>query len=313
MAGAADPSHPARREERGFVLVVVLWGLAILALVVSSYAIAVNSHTRVASNLAFNARLDAAADGAVSLAALALAESHAAAGAAAGGASGATAGDPSGGRAASFACRDADGTGIVVTAQDEAGKVDLNAADDKLLRRLFEGFGAPGDMADALTRAIAGWRREGGESGPPTAASGAPVTGFRSVEQLEQIDGFPPWLLRAVRPYLTVYSHQRGIDPGVASPVVLGIAAGMSAAEAASAGIDEGRVPPQWRGTSSRSIYTLSARASRAGRSTTRQAVIELVARAERPFVVRTWLRGGVLADEGDAADDAGEEALPPC
>ncbi|WP_461481560.1 type II secretion system minor pseudopilin [Porticoccus sp.] len=118
-----------------------------------------------------------------------------------------------------------------VTVSDENGKVDINAAREPLLARLFYSLDVDQAIADALADAIADFRDEddltrlnGAEdddyiaAGRPAGAKDAP---FTSVEELQQVLGMTPEIYRAVVPYITIYSRHQGINPEVAALQVL--------------------------------------------------------------------------------------------
>ncbi|TNE75957.1 MAG: general secretion pathway protein GspK [Gammaproteobacteria bacterium] len=120
---------------------------------------------------------------------------------------------------------------VEVTVSDENGKVDINAAREPLLARLFYSLDVEQTVADALADAIADYRDEddlvrlnGAEDADYLAAgliNGAKDAPFTSVEELQQVLGMTPEIYRAVLPYVTIYSRHQGINPEVASLQVL--------------------------------------------------------------------------------------------
>ncbi|TNF08127.1 MAG: general secretion pathway protein GspK [Gammaproteobacteria bacterium] len=120
---------------------------------------------------------------------------------------------------------------VEVTVSDENGKVDINAAREPLLARLFYSLDVEQEIADALADAIADFRDEddltrlnGAEDTDYLAAGrleGAKDAPFTSVEELQQVLGMTPEIYRAVLPYVTIYSRHQGINPEVASLQVL--------------------------------------------------------------------------------------------
>lgn len=120
---------------------------------------------------------------------------------------------------------------VEVTVSDENGKVDINAAREPLLARLFYSLDVDQAIADALADAIADFRDEddltrlnGAEDADYLAAgmlSGAKDAPFTSVEELQQVLGMTPEIYLAVRPYVTIYSRHQGINPEVAPLQVL--------------------------------------------------------------------------------------------
>lgn len=120
---------------------------------------------------------------------------------------------------------------VEVTVSDENGKVDINAAREPLLARLFYSLDIEPIIADALADAIADFRDEddltrlnGAEDTDYLAAGrleGAKDAPFTRVDELQQVLGMTPEIYRAVMPYVTIYSRHQGINPEVASLQVL--------------------------------------------------------------------------------------------
>ncbi|MET0653448.1 MAG: hypothetical protein ABWY63_13120, partial [Hyphomicrobiaceae bacterium] len=107
-------------RERGFILIVVISALGVLALVAASFAQITSSHVRAAASAVQSAGAEALADAGVQLAILDL-----------------VAGQPADAARRRFAqdgsahACEADGGGVlVISVQDEAGKVDVNTADE---------------------------------------------------------------------------------------------------------------------------------------------------------------------------------------
>jgi general secretion pathway protein K len=292
----------ATSAERGFALLIVVWGLGVLSLIALSFAVTVNSHTKAAANIIESVKVQAAADGGVLLAALKL---------------GRLSGQPSSqppepdGTILHVVCRTPDGVALTITAEDEGGKIDLNAADDRLLQRLFVHFGASQDQAAALVDAVVDYRDSdslrrihGAEASEYQSAGltpGPKNARFDSVEELEQVLGLPQHLYAAVRPYLTVYSRRTGIDPQYAPLPDLAAAAGLSPAQADSLATGRGlarqsvQIPSEFVAPSSRRAFRVTVVGrSEAGAVFVRVAILELTGAQERPFAVRDWQRGRV-------------------
>ncbi len=134
------------------------------------------------------------------------------------------------------------GGGALKTAiHGEAGKIDLNAGDEALLRALFRVAswtgpdGAPQGLdeaaAAALTDAIRDFadpddltRLNGAEDRDYRAAGlpwGAKDAAFEAIEELQQVLGMTAPLYQAVAPALTVYTGAKGVDARLASRQVL--------------------------------------------------------------------------------------------
>ena len=176
---------------------------------------------------------------------------------------------------------------VEVRLVDEAGKVDLNAADAMLLSGLLRAVGAEPDVATGVASAILDWRDpdpltqpQGGAEDPDYAAAdrayGAKDAPFDTVAEVEQVLGMTPALYEKVAPHLTVYSGNAQPEAAFASAEVL-TAMGQDPVQAmaqrrqAGAGASGGLVATP-SGT-----YSV---ASRARLRNGREAVLRVVARA---------------------------------
>ncbi len=307
-----------RRPPAGFALIVVIWGLGLISLLALNFAVIVNSQTKATANILEQAKLQAAADGAVALAGLKLSTLAAAGGA------GSTISD---GRILQLDCRAPDGATLSISAQDEGGKVDINAVDDSLLAKLFVAFGLDQSKAAALVDAVADFRDadelrrvNGAEARDYRAAGlsyGPKNARFDAAEELQQVLGMPPQLFVAVRPYITVYSQRAGIDPQFASRTLLEAAAGLRAHDASDAGAATGparaaiQIPAEFVAPSSRRDFAVQVVArSPNGAVFVREAVLELVARPAAPFLIRAWRQGRASTKSPNLLSD---KALPGC
>lgn len=100
---------------------------------------------------------------------------------------------------------------------DEGGKVDINQADANLLTQLMRVAGAEPDAAAALAAAILDWRDadplnqpQGGAEDPDYASAGLPYGAkdapFESIAELQQVLGMTPELYARLAPNVTIYS-----------------------------------------------------------------------------------------------------------
>ena len=219
-----------RTMQRGFALLIVLWTLALLALLGSQLLMTARQDASQARNQFAAAEVAAAADGAVQRAIFALSD-------------------------ASGRGWQADGVWHVLTIagvrvavriEDEAGKLNPNLASVPLLQALLIEIGADAATAAGLAAAIAEWRgatdlpRSMGNaelryraSGLAYAPSGAP---FEHLDELAAVLGMTPELLVRLKPHLTLFSDTDA-DPASRDPVVARalIAAGELAGSAADA------------------------------------------------------------------------------
>ncbi|WP_343717944.1 hypothetical protein [Inquilinus sp.] len=246
MPRPADPRSAAPRDprqgERGVALVVVLWTLVMLSMLTIGFSLSSRTEARVAANGAEEIRLRALLRGGVELAVLGLG----------------TADDDRGWRADGTPYpAEIGGDRLIVRIRDEAGRVDLNRADEETLTRLLTVVLGTPDAAPRLTQAIL--RRRGGPQAapgqpagggansqdgnrPPPAARTAPAADpddpaelarpFQSAEELRTIPGISRQLADALMPLVTVLSPAGGINPFSADPLVLQALPGVTRAQA---------------------------------------------------------------------------------
>jgi general secretion pathway protein K len=223
------------------------------------------------------------------------------------------------------------GSQVLISVQDEGGKIDLNAAPDELIKGLLIAVGVDEFEAARLTDAIADFRDEDDLKRPSGAedddyrAAGmewdAKDAPFELVDELRQVLGLTREIYDRVAPFVTVYSGRAEVDRAIAPPLVLaalyGGDADAAAAEEAGApplGPEEeeehraftgrldtpGAVPPR-RGrvetpfaapASTAPAFTVRAEAEApSGAVFVREAVVGLTRQADRPFTVLAWRR----------------------
>jgi len=201
------------RRERGFALLIVLWSLALLALLGTRVTSAGRTEVQIARNLRDAAIAEAAADGAIHQAVFHLMDRSA---------------------RRWFAdglphLIEGSGLNIIVRPTDPSGLVNPNSAPPVLMAALMRQLGADPRVASSTAAAIFDWRAPGqipspgGAKAPQYAAAGrayAP-TGrpFTDLDELGAVLGMTPELLAALRPHLSLYNFGQ-LDPARASPVV---------------------------------------------------------------------------------------------
>lgn len=285
------------RDDGGFVLVSVLWLLALLTLIMLVLLTAVRLDVRATGQLAGHAEAEALADGLMRLVALRLGDRDRrplAAGLARDG--------------AVIRCEHGDAA-VAIAVADVGGLVDLNAASPSLFEWLLRGLGVAPERAVALAAAIADFRDQDdvpGVNGAESAAYRAAGLGhgpknapFETVTELDQVLGMDLALLNRLRVMATVHSRQPGIDPNVAPPELLSAAAAAAAASsrtnvaAASATLGAPSttdIPSEFRVSSRARAYrvTVGVQLLGGGRFA-REAVIEPERTAPLGFWVREW------------------------
>jgi general secretion pathway protein K len=305
----------AGKHEAGFVLIIVITVIGLLALAAAGFAQVTRSQVKTAASSVGSSTAQALADAGVELAILELLQARQ---------------DPSYQRRFAldgkpFLCEDGNGGRLAVAISDEAGKVDLNTASDRLLQALLAGVGAP--ASQALADAIMDYRDDdntrrpqGAERDQYTAAGrpGPKNALFSVVEEIEQVLGVDAELAARLRPHITVYTGQPGIDTTSASQDLLAVLArglGQDPAPARSGSQDQtneerSRLPGlPFTGAQGRRFFALHAEAVTRAGAFVRDAVVELGQNRARPYTFLRWHRG-VLRDADAGPPDT---ALSPC
>ena len=294
--------------QRGFALLVVLWATALIAVLAASFTQSTRTETKLAYNLLRNSQAEALADAGVKQAIFTLLDN-----------------DPT--RRRLFDGREyglslGDGT-IVVSIQDEAGKIDLNAAPVSLLQGLFVSLGLTPEISEILAHRVADFR-DGDDVRQPGGAEDrdyrdaglafAPKNrAFELRQELGHVIGVTPALLAAALPLVTVHSEQAGIDLRVAPAGVLRALPGIDAAELM--GFLEARADPDrdltaaplpsltgigsYLNASKQRAFTIRSEAIISGGAQfVREAVVRLPRRAEQPYQILAWRRGDLGSAE---------------
>lgn len=317
-----QPTKPVHDTESGFILVVVLAVTLLLALVAAAFSHAVRGHLKTVASLAASARAEALADAGVALALADLAEARR---------------DPSQPRRFALdgtpaACR-LDGAGSVsVAITDEAGKVNLNTPNERLIRGFFTGLSASAEEAEVIIDRVLDFRdgdsqpRPRGAEAPEYLAAHGRPTGtpknapFDAVEELDQVLGLPQPLLARAKRWATVYTTLSGVDPEVAAPELSALltagAEGQMVTTAARDAFESvsapAALPPGLAARSEQTSFTIRTvgRTGEGGRFV-REAVVELPIVGTSDYVIRRWRQSGT-PDPADATPFT-EHALPPC
>ncbi|MCC6202935.1 MAG: general secretion pathway protein GspK [Gammaproteobacteria bacterium] len=216
MRGCCSDARMTRIGNRGFILVAVLWLLALLTVLAGAMTYSSRQATRSMASLVGAAQARHVADGAVQLALLNLLSR--------------TSADRllADGETLELALP---GGQAVITVTDESGRIDLNRADSTLLARLLLALDLGEDRALALADAVVDYRdtdmlrsmhgAEDDEYDRAGLANGAKDEPFEDVAELRQVLGFDEAIYQAVRPYVTIYSDSATVNPAVAPLIVL--------------------------------------------------------------------------------------------
>lgn len=294
-----------RVRDAGVALVVVLWGLVLLAIIAAGVASGSRTAVTLARNGTDNAAARAIADAGIYRAVLGMID-----------------------RRPQMRWR-ADGTEYPltlgdgearITIQDEMGKIDLNAAPDALVRAILTGIGLEDETADALVDAIADFRDKddltrlnGAEDSDYRAAGrdhGPKNARFETVDELRRVLGVTPEIYRLLAPLVTVYSGRQGINPVTAPHALLLALPGGDPGQ-----IDElvaGRTPAAGgtgpailqaiqkiagisfsSTTSYATVATVRAEARlSSGAVYIREAIIRITGRPASPYLILAWRQG---------------------
>jgi len=206
----------ALRRSGGFALLIVLWTTMLLGVVVAAMLTTTRTEALLTRNLRESARARALAEGGIWLAVHYLAARSAGSGPASHG--------------AAFAYEIGDAR-VWVAVEDEAGKIDLNAAPGELIRGVFRALGVEDGRAAALADAVLDWRdadssrRPGGAEDAEYRRAGLPYlprnAPFPQVDELRLVLGIDDALFGRAAASLTVHSNRPRIDPWAAPRDVL--------------------------------------------------------------------------------------------
>jgi general secretion pathway protein K len=210
----------SKSRESGFILVVVLWILAALAALASSYLVYVDNAafaTRINDD---RLRIRNAISTGIELTAYQLLAAP----------------DDARPPQGAFTVRLAQST-INVSFLSESARIDLNAAPKALLAGIFAAVGASSSSAATFADRIVGWRKKADGAGQNAEAGDYKGAGldyqprqgpFQNVLELPLVLGIPPYIVERVLPLVTVYSGMGQIDVRVAPPEVLSALPGMT-------------------------------------------------------------------------------------
>jgi general secretion pathway protein K len=214
---------PRRSGQRGVALLLVLWACTLLAILLGGYAALARTEGLQARYQFAQTRAHYAAEAGLMRAVYGLQNPQA---------KQRWIGD---GRPYTFQYDDAT---ITLSAIDESGKVDLNAASPDVLLGLFKASGMKQADAQALADHVVDWRNPVGLEGETDSQRAAYVAAgrdygprngpFASVEELQMVLGMTPALYRQVAPVLTLWSGSASPDPNIAPPLALAAIPGMT-------------------------------------------------------------------------------------
>ena len=186
----------------------------------TAFAITVRSHTLTIGNNLYNAKAEAISDGIVRYLIVQMLRPDSA-----------NSANRSDGSAS--LCSWADIADVSYRIQDQGGLVDVNTANPVLLQKLFSGLRLDAVKQDALLDSLKNYKAPsslsnfGSPQHYPSKNFGPKNQPLLSLDELDQVPGFSSEILKRIRPLMTVYSQQTGIDPSRAPAGLLKILGSM--------------------------------------------------------------------------------------
>jgi general secretion pathway protein K len=285
-----------KRRERGFALLAVVMGIAVLATIAAALSVASRINILAASALVGSAQADLAADAGIALAIDYLADGF----------------NHEGEHQYSPVICSFDDAILRIAIADEAGKVDINAAPAELLTALFRGFSGDEIMTKRRTAAVIDFidpddvdHITGESELARSIALGKPPprnAPLAMIDELDQVPGFDQdvrtgeTFLDIIRPHVTVLSRRPGVDPKAAAPALL---VTLAAAQA--------EMPAQFVVPSEMRYFTVRADAiTGSGYRFAREVAIERNPLLERGYnMLGSWMRAALFDGEWDQLRNA--------
>jgi len=222
------------RARRGFALVTVIWGLAVIALLIVSFMSSARLQLQTAYNLAGATKADLLADAALNAAFMTLMSERESAGPN-------LAQQPPHDGAPRFCALE--GAAVAIAVEGESGKVDLNAAERNILQATLAGLGLDRRQAETIATSIMAFRSRSPPQDLLSAGEGSDARPFppkrdmfQSVLELDQVSGVTPELFSGLAPLVTVHSGSQGLDRRAAPPALFAALAGRPPEEVAALG-----------------------------------------------------------------------------
>jgi general secretion pathway protein K len=277
-----DHNPPERRFPAGFALVLVLCVLAVLSVIAVTLIRETREETRFEGAVIEDAKAEALAEGGIQQT---MAELLTPPG------NGAWVAD-----GGSHEIRLGEGV-VVIRIEDESGRIDLNRADLATLESMLVSTGLPTDEAQHLAAAIADYRdpddikTPGGAEAFDYEAAGlrhGPKNGpFDSPEEVMQVLGMTPAILRAILPLITVHSPSGEVNRQAASPAVR---RALPKTEFGSA--NQPNPDPEGPAISIATVVRVTAEATtRNGGHFIREAILQRSTIPTQPFTILSWRR----------------------
>jgi general secretion pathway protein K len=297
---------PPRQEKRqGFALLLVIWVLALLAVIAAGIAADSRSESVIARNRVELARARDRAEAGIAIAITGL-----------------TVPDMTLRWVADGSTRTIayDGGSVAITVQDEGGKIDLNQAPLELIASLFDTL-APEtrESREAVMNAIAQQRQAATERARLANPRGVDFprrrrtasladAAFADIAELQQVAGMSRAVFDQIRPFVTVYSQSPTINPLTAPREVLAALPGvdgpaidlyMMARQAQQIGQPTTELPSLGAAASRyismadlRAVTITTKAATTTGPSFSREALVSFDGTTTLPFRFLAWRQG---------------------
>ena len=281
------------RERRGFALITVIWGLGLLTLL--GTAVIVGARYRVRSAQADSSVLSsaAAAESAVNFAIASILS-------------------PTPDTSFPRKCRMPGGELAEIAIEEEAGKIDINAAGLPTLERFFVGLAQDKSLGSKIAQNAVTFRKliQRRETGNQEASSGNQVVsasaasdvkgaGFSTILELDQIDGMSPALLRSAMRYTTTLSGRTEPVPEAMTPALRLLM-----------GLDPGRAERSRPALPGHFTIRADIRATDGSRYI-REALVSFGASATQSYAIREWRRGDIVG--GSVSQTPNSGPVQPC
>lgn len=259
-------SHRGVSRRDGFALVAVIWSLGLIALLAMAVMVGARYRARVTTNYTSVAAAEATAESAINLV-IAIAALP--------GASGPRVKFP-------LQCRMPGGERVLVTIEEETGKIDLNTTSPSTLNRFFTALTRDQSLGARIAGRIVELRNLRTKDTNVGATNAPARPHFATIMQLDQIDGISPRLFRSAQRLVTVRSGRSEPDPEAASPTLRQLLSLVQKATSPARGLPTGG-----------SVTIRADIRSLDGARFIREALISLAAEG-RPFLVHEWRHGDI-------------------
>ena len=212
-------SRSARRRRAGFVVVAVLWLMAMLAALAATFAFYIANTNAALARHGEKLQAEALVQAGVELVAYQL-----------------NARREFGLFPGRFTFQSGAAT-VSVAFRGETARIDLNRAPAELIAGLFAALGASAPAAEDYARRVAAWRMASDKAAEEAEAAAYRAAGlnygprngpFPHAGELALVLGLPEALVERALPFVTVYSGQPEVNAALAAPEVLAALPGMS-------------------------------------------------------------------------------------